>query len=263
MPEKSVPDNALCLSHNNVEEHKSANRSCVPPAAAAIKRLVMDFQKHPSAQLSSLFSSKPWQGQNPGLARVIILSSDANYAPEISNHPFFQYILEYQRDGVSFWKKYGVHHPFLLDSFPFNKTGHGRPYHNNIRKLGLNASYADKISFLELLDIPTIGNKSEDRKQFYSLVSGQHLRSIDNLIKNDSGRLFLVPGGVLEDMLYLKKRYPVFPWLTSIENEYSINSNRIIKIYHFSSSHIHRQLTDIRTTIDMWIKNRSIASPEQ
>ncbi|MGD9660781.1 MAG: hypothetical protein AB7U63_05865 [Porticoccaceae bacterium] len=214
----------------------------------------MTFQKHPSVELNRLFSRHPWQGQNPALAQVVILSSDANYAPEISSHSFFQYILEYQQDGVGFWKKYGVHHPFLLPNFPFNKTQHGRPYHKNISKLGLDTSYADKISFLELLDIPTIGNKSVNRKEFYSLISAQHLTFIDDLIRNDSGTLFLVPGGVFNDMLYLKKIYPVFPWLTSSDNEYLINSNRIIKTYHFSSSHIHRQLAHIQATISTWIK---------
>lgn len=66
----------------------------------------MDFQKHTSKKLVALFNNKPFQGQSPEKARVIFLSSDANYSPEISNNTFFEKILEYQKDGVVFWNKY-------------------------------------------------------------------------------------------------------------------------------------------------------------
>ncbi|HKL26109.1 MAG TPA: hypothetical protein VJ910_07805, partial [Desulfuromonadales bacterium] len=69
----------------------------------------MQFQKHTSEELVDLFRSKPFQGQYPEKARIIFLSSDANYSPEISDHPFFKKILEYQDDGVAFWKKHGCH----------------------------------------------------------------------------------------------------------------------------------------------------------
>jgi hypothetical protein len=35
-----------------------------------------------------LFNEKPFQGQSPENAKVVLLSSDANYSPEISDHDF-------------------------------------------------------------------------------------------------------------------------------------------------------------------------------
>ena len=49
----------------------------------------MNFDKHPSKVLTSLFNRKPFQGQSPEQANIIFLSSDANYSPEISEHSFF------------------------------------------------------------------------------------------------------------------------------------------------------------------------------
>ncbi len=115
------------------------------------------YRKHHSAELNTLFKAKPYQGQDPEKAKVIILGTDANYSEEISYHQFFEYILEYHVDGVKFWKEYNVHHPFLLENYPFNKTGGGVPYHRNFSKLGYNSDYAEIFSFVELLDIPTIG----------------------------------------------------------------------------------------------------------
>jgi len=89
------------------------------------------FDIHPSQEMITLFKSKPFQGQLPEKAEIIFLSSDANYSPEISNHAFFKYILEYQKDGVAFWSKYGCHHPFLLENYPFNKSNAGVPFHRN------------------------------------------------------------------------------------------------------------------------------------
>ena len=63
-----------------------------------------EFSIHPSKQLVDLFNRKPYQGANPETAKVLILGNDANYSEEISNHSFFDYILEYHDDGVAFWK---------------------------------------------------------------------------------------------------------------------------------------------------------------
>jgi len=65
----------------------------------------MDFQKHTSTEMVLLFQNKPYQGQDPLKAKILFLSSDANYSPKISEHPFFKYVLEYHKNGVDFWKK--------------------------------------------------------------------------------------------------------------------------------------------------------------
>jgi len=206
-----------------------------------------------------LFNKKPFQGQSPENAKVVFLSSDANYSPEISNHHFFKYILEYQKDGIAFWKKYNCHHPFLLSSYPFNKNMAGVPFHRNFSKIGLGAQHAQHISFLELLDVPTIGNKSQNRKLFYELVSQSHLEYIENLMLGGGGKLFYVSNGVLKDIAKLKKIYPVFKWLEfeiSSSNQYSkkINGNKIKEIYHFSSSQIHGQVSEISSEISNWLE---------
>ena len=74
----------------------------------------MTYGLHPSAQLRGLFDVQALlrQGQDLEKARVIIVGLDANYLLEISAVPtFFERIVEYQRDGVQFWQKHGVHHP--------------------------------------------------------------------------------------------------------------------------------------------------------
>jgi len=228
----------------------------------------MSFQQHTSAEMVDLFNKKPFQGQHPEKAAIIFLSSDANYSPEISNHPFFGKILEYQRDGVAFWEKYKCHHPFLLPDYPFNKTKAGVPFHRNFSKIGLTAEYASNISFLELLDIPTIGNKSQKLDLFYDLISEDHLRYIDQLILGGGSKLFFVSNGVLKDMVKLKKEYPLFEWLDITfpkTGQYSktFGNNKIQEIYHFSSSQIHKQLADIHHSISSWLNRTTNTSKFQ
>lgn len=218
----------------------------------------MEFQKHTSSKMVDLFHEKPFQGQSPENAKIIFLSSDANYSPEISNHEFFKYILEYQNDGVVFWKKYGYHHPFLLSNYPFNKNKAGVPFHRNFRKIGLSSEYAEHISFLELLDIPTIGNKSENIKLFYNLISRSHLEYIEKLMLGGGNKLFFVSNGVLRDMMKLRKTHHIFDWLDfemGNKHQYSksINGNKIQEIYHFSSTQIHGQIKELSSTINNWV----------
>lgn len=218
----------------------------------------MNFKKHTSSEMVELFNRKPFQGQSPEKAKVIFLSSDANYSPEISNHQFFNYILDYQKDGITFWKKYQCHHPFLLPNYPFNKNTGGVPFHRNFSKIGLGSEHAEHISFLELLDIPTIGNKSQNKKLFYELVSKSHLEYIENLMIGGGNKLFFVSNGVLKDIAKLKRNHPVFKWLDfkiPAESQYSktIKGNRIKEIYHFSSWQIHGQISEISAEINGWI----------
>ena len=220
----------------------------------------MIFKKHLSPDLVELFHHRPFQGQSPEQASIIFLSSDANYSPEISYHLFFKRILEYHADGVSFWKRHGCHHPFLLEDYPFNKKTGGVPFHRNFSKLGLGPEHAKHISFLELLDVPTIGNKSEDREQYNMLLtsSASHHVYLSRLIAGGGHKLFFVSGGVLKDMDKIQNSRSLFPWLKGErgQDRWStrlIQGNAIKKIYHFSSSQIHGQLEQIRKEIDCWL----------
>ena len=221
----------------------------------------MEFAKHPSMKMVELFNERPFQGQIPEKAKILFLSSDANYSPEISDHPFFECILEYQADGVAFWKRYGYHHPFLLPNYPFNKNKGGVPFHRNFNKIGLNKEHAEFVSFLELLDVPTIGNKSQNRKEFFDLLSLPHLKKIDNLISQGEGKLLLIPGGVLQDMYRVGKKYPIYQWIDRdlIKSKMyvkEINGNRIKKIFHFSSYQIHSQIEEISNEINEWLSGK-------
>lgn len=222
----------------------------------------MKFKKHTSDEMVELFNKKPFQGQIPEKAKIIFLSSDANYSPEISKHPFFKCIIEYQKDGIAFWKKHGCHHPFMLSNYPkeFDRRKDGVPFHRNFSKLGLQAKpHAEHISFLEILDVPTIGNKSENKKLFFDLVCRDHLKYIDRLVHGGGHKLFIVSKGVLDDINEIKKIYPnLFSWYAaSLQGGRflkEINGNKIKEFYHFSSSIIHGQIPEIRSEIDEWLK---------
>jgi len=224
----------------------------------------MKFKKHTSKEMVKIFKKRPFQGQVPEKASIVFLSSDANYSPEISKHSFFKYIFEYQKDGIAFWEKYGCHHPFMLSNYPkekgFDRRKDGVPFHRNFSKLGLRAEqHAEHISFLELLNVPTIGNKSEDMELFFDLLCQDHLKYINRLILSGGHKkLFFVSKGVLDDINEIKKIYPnLFSWYADDPQKgrflKEINGNKVKEIYHFSSSKIHGQLDDIRLDIDEWL----------
>ena len=203
-----------------------------------------------------LFNKKPFQGQSPEIAKIVFLSSDANYSPKISDHNFFNYILEYQKDGIAFWKKYGCHHPFLLPNYPFDKRKDGCKFHLNFSRIGLTAKHAEYISFLELLDIPTIGNKSQNKELFYNLVNQSHLEYIEKLMLGGGRKLFFISN--IKDIIKIKKSYPIFQWLNVKPNRTNqisliIKGNRIREIYHFSSTQIHGQMKEILSEITNWL----------
>ncbi len=75
------------------------------------------YHPHPSQKLSKLFSAKPYQGVLPDQAKFLFIGLDANYSDTIETDPIFSKILEYHDDGAEFWRKYGVHHPFLLTGY--------------------------------------------------------------------------------------------------------------------------------------------------
>lgn len=220
----------------------------------------MSFGIHPSAEMVTLFKTKPFQGQSPDLASIIFLSSDANYSPMISEHEFFKSILEYQRDGVAFWEKYKCHHPFLLKNYPFNKTKDGVPFHRNFKGLKLNVEHAKFISFVELLDMPTIGNKSQNREEFFKLTSLSHLRYLDRLINGSGKKLFFISAGVARDLKKMFRQYPELAGggidaLCNRTTSKLANGTEVHEIFHFSASQIHGQLASIRSTIDRWLEN--------
>ena len=230
----------------------------------------MCYGIHPNEELRKLFKEKPYQGQDPEKAKIIFLNTDANYPEELTaDNKFFKYIKDYHKNGVSFWKEHKVHHPFLLDEYPFPRNRGEVPFHRNISRLFPNSSYAEYISFIELLDVPTYGNRNNNMKKFYKLINKEHLKWIDNLVYSDSGKLIFASiraNGAFNVMRRIKRRYKVFDWLDEVENnrnnyrgrkdiqEVKVKSNSIRIIYHFSAAQIHAQIPHIRKIIDNWLK---------
>jgi hypothetical protein len=198
------------------------------------------YDIHPSPELSDLFSRMPlpFQGQDPHLASVIFVGLDANYAPEkFDVENFRERIIEYHTDGVAFWQRHGVHHPFLLPEYPLPGNRGGRPYHRKFMNMGLTPDYAPKISFVELLSVPTIGSTKD--KRFWELFSLNHARNLDQLFSDGKRRLVLLPKSVVDKMAIARKRFGIFDWLpkgTGWGRIRRIGETEFYKVKHFSGS---------------------------
>jgi len=158
---------------------------------------------HPSETLNQLFSSKPFQGASPAFATFLFLGLDANYSDSIEGEPIFSKIVEYHEDGCEFWRKYGVHHPFLLPGY----SGSGRYYHRSFAEIGLTPERSDAVSFVELLHLPTTG---QSKLELSDLDTG-HLQNLAAWIIEGSARHIFFPAGVVR----LLRRSGLFDWIPS------------------------------------------------
>ena len=111
------------------------------------------YQPHRSQKLTEMFRAKPYQGAWPESAEFVFVGLDANYDAHIDSSPAFPRVLEYHDDGVAFWRRHKVHHPFLLADY----RGDGQRYHRNFARTGFEPEDACRVSFVELLHIPTVG----------------------------------------------------------------------------------------------------------
>ena len=230
------------------------------------------FDLHPSSQLVDMFRKKPYQGQAPERAAVIFLSSDANYSANITRHPFFTRILDYHRDPIQFWRDTGVHHPFLLGEYPFDRRKDGVPFHRKFAAMGLTSDYADKICFLELLDVPTIGIKSKARPRFRTLLNPVHMTYLQLLLTSGKSRTVFVSDSVLRDLKYLDKQgwqdyslwnSPPLGVEQGVPLIYQHGATRVYKVTHFSGSISQAELRAIRTLIDSAVQQSVSTGCEQ
>lgn len=197
------------------------------------------YSKHSSSELNKLFLSRPYQGQSPRKAKFIFMGLDANFAQDIETTDCFPFIKEYLMDGVQFWKKYKVHHPFLLPQYP---DGDGVTYHKRFSKLNLAPDYADEISFIELIDVPTVGKT--ERKQFYKLLNPKYIREIEELLLSTDKKTLFISRSVLTYLERIKKIYNLFTWLPKAPNLklnnlsliFENNALRIYGVTHFSAA---------------------------
>jgi hypothetical protein len=159
------------------------------------------YRKHPSVKLNELFQEKPFQGVSPESANFLFIGLDANYNEQIESQQIFDKVVEYHSDGVNFWQKYKVHHPFLLDDY----KGDGRKYHKNFARIGFQDKDANLISFIELLHLPTVGRN----KLSVSDLSASHLKKINECILEGSAEFIFLSSGVAN----LVRKSEQFAWL--------------------------------------------------
>lgn len=132
---------------------------------------------------------------------------DANYEPQIEGKAIFSRIREYHDDGVAFWRKHGVHHPFLLPEY----SGDGRLYHRNFARIGFGPQHADLVSFIELLHVPTVGRNALVASDF----EASHLRVINAAILEGQAAHIFIPATVAR----LMRETEAFPWLPKVPQE--------------------------------------------
>ncbi len=203
-------------------------------------QMATHYDIHPSAELRELFAAMPlpYQGQEPYKASVVFVGLDANYAPEVFDAADFRKkIIEYHKDGVAFWQRHGVHHPFLLPEYPLPGTQGGRPYHRKFSNMGLTPDLATDISFVELLNIPTTGSTID--KRFWELFDLDHARNLDSLFNDGARRLILLPNSVVMKMAVARRRFSAFQWLPDKTNWgkiTQIGQTEFYKVKHFSGA---------------------------
>lgn len=213
---------------------------------------------HPSTALVRLFRERPYQGQSPAHARVLVLGTDANYSPELSATPFFSSILEYHADGVVFWRKHSVHHPFLLAEYPFDRRTGGRRYHANFAKMGFGPEDAEAFSFVELLHVPTTGNAGTDRRRFLDMLDRYHLQQVEDWTLGIGPKLVLANQTLVRTLNVIRRRMQVMERLYSLLEGASLHSTVdagggtwIFTGYHFShavsDAYLHRVAVEVRT----------------
>lgn len=187
------------------------------------------YQPHPSPELNRLFTERPFQGADPEKAKYVFVGLDANYANDLESSLSYQEVLAYHLDGVAFWQKHRVHHPFLLPSY----HGDGRRYHVNFARIGFTTNEASDVSFVELLHVPTVGRSKLESSD----LSNHHLQFINALIIRGEYRHVFLSASVIrlmqatEQFQWLKKAQPkqVLPKLTTIKE------TRVYQHLHFSN----------------------------
>lgn len=189
------------------------------------------YNIHPSTQLNHIYCNKPFQGALPHDALFLFIGLDANYDAQIATKPIFSKIMEYHNDGILFWDKYGVHHPFLLSEY----SGCGQFYHKSFSRIGFGPQHAKLVSFVELLHVPTVGRNPEICASDLDI---SHLKMLNSAILEGQAKYIFVSNSVSKLMVATG----VFPWLVTkpgrtddpIEILYQRGEKTVYKHLHFS-----------------------------
>lgn len=226
------------------------------------KGATVSYKKHDSETLRKLYKGKPYQGQRPDLAKVLIIGQDANY-PETSEK-LLETIKEYHADGVAFWEKHDVHHPFLLSEFS-SEVG-GIRYHKQFRKLALDKRCAKYISFVELLDEATHGNTGKGKlTDFTDKISHSHIAKLESWMINSGDKLIFIPRMVMSTYLgkvFSKTRK--LDWLIKCDKPMELDEPvllwnqegiSIYKYNHFSGAVSDRHIDCMSAIIKRFLSN--------
>ncbi len=229
----------------NEQQKSSANRNSA-------------FSTHPSELLNNLYQIKSYQGANPANAKILFVGRDPNWHHNLENMPVMDKVTEYLTDGIGFWRKYNIHHPFLLEGY----KGDGRRYHKMFSKLNIDSTLADKISFIELIGFPTTGMAKKFKNVFNShLISDEnhnHLIQLDKLLSANNKRIFIA-WGLLDDFSMINKKMGLFKSLSIIDRKqmYINDLNQIENIFihkHFSDSISNSTLAKISQEVKNYLK---------
>lgn len=189
------------------------------------------YQRHPSRELNALFEHRPFQGADPSAATFLFIGLDANYAEDLETSSSYRSVLDYHADGVSFWQRTRVHHPFLLPTY----RGAGRRYHLNFARIGFNPNHAGLVSFVELLHVPTAGRNT--RLQTTDFAS-DHLASLSAFILEGCAKHIFVSAEVAR----LMRATGRFTWLGQAARSsavlpvlYAQSDKRVYHHLHFSN----------------------------
>ena len=227
------------------------------------------FSQHDSAQLNELFNLRTFQGQEHSQARIIFFGRDANYPNDIENNErCFELLRQYHVDGPRFWEnnennQQRKHHPFLIC------MGNGDPgyrYHWVFSQMGLDAGYANHISFVELLNVPTMGDPKDDpNNEFGNLLqqSRDHLaRLLHQMSSGDFRRAVFIPNSAIVKMDKITVA-PFFYQQIFMRNEtlrtncpkliFRYRNIDVYKCYHFSCARGPVQLKNMKGIIDDYI----------
>jgi hypothetical protein len=188
------------------------------------------YIEHPSEELLVLCRERPYQGADPTVCKFLFVGQDANYHPDLAFLPVFEHVLAYHRNGVQFWVEQGVHHPFLLPSY----RGDGRRYHLNFSKIGFLPEHASLVSFVELLDRPTVGRSRLDAID----LQKSHLRWLNAVMMDGAAEHVFLSAAVIRLMVSTGQ----FPWLSKttatelpLAKVYSRPGKTMYRHLHFSN----------------------------
>lgn len=194
----------------------------------------MPFSKHRSKKLNALFKEQPYQGADPKEAHFLFVGLDANYDEHIEASSIFPQMIDYLKDGVSFWKRHEVHHPFLLRGY----RGCGRKFHQTFSRIGFGLDYADKVSFVETFHLPTIGQNNLKVTD----LDRAHLLKLDEWIREGKSEHIFITASAAR--LLKSKALEVFTWLPKIPSPisaknlttwYEFKQKKVYLHYHFSA----------------------------